>query len=107
MPRPQLNDDGVTVTLDLHGATVDEAVALALRTFHLAQRRGRATLKLIHGASTSAPGRRTIRSALHALDDAGRFAAATHVRRARGHLVLSLDLTAPRSPQRLRLRDVM
>ena len=53
MPYPRVDDDGQTVTLDLHGAPVDEAVRLARRLVREAARRGRRTVKIVHGQSTS------------------------------------------------------
>lgn len=108
MTTPQLEDDGHVVTLDLHGATVDEAVDLTYRTLRLAEERGRTRLKLIHGSSTTQGGAtRTIKRALHDLLDQGELGAhATNVIRSQNTLVLALDLTATGDPTRIRLRDV-
>jgi len=104
---PRLEDDGSTVTLDLHGATVDEAVDLAYQTLRLAEDRGRRQLKLIHGSSTTAPGRRTIKSELRRLLDDGPLGRqATSVLRRRDFVLLSLDVTAARDPTRIQLQDV-
>ncbi len=65
MPHPRLDDDGQSVTLDLHGVRVDEAVDLAAALVVEAARRGRSTVRLIHGTSTDDLGvERTIKSAL-------------------------------------------
>ena len=71
MPRPRLIDDGSTVTLDLHGVTVEEALRLVRATANLATARGRSALRVIHGASTSDPRtrNRTIKHAIHDLLD--------------------------------------
>lgn len=107
MAQPQLDDDGTYVTLDLHGTTVDEAVALTYRTLRLAEDRGRKRLKLIHGSSTSRSGGRTIKRELHRLLDEGDLGVhATNVVRSRNHLVLSLDLTAATDPTPIRLEEV-
>ena len=107
MGTPQLDDDGRIVTLDLHGATVDEAVTLTVRTLRLAEERGRSRLKLIHGSSTTGDGRRTIKSALHDLLDRGELGAhATNVIRSQNTLVLALDLTASPDATPIQLRDV-
>ncbi len=106
---PALSDDGQRVTLDLHGCTVDEALDLAERTLRAAQRRGRQRVRLVHGASTSdARARnRTIKHALYDALDHGTLAHdTTSAWRAEGHLLLSLDVTAPSDPRPLRLRDV-
>lgn len=109
MPTPHLDDDGTSVTLDLHGATVDEAVAMSLRAVRLAAARGRMRVTLIHGASTTrqSPHRRTIKRALHNLLDDGAFRPhATEGWRAAGHLVLSLDITTASDSTPIQLADV-
>ena len=107
MPSPSVRDDGTTVTLDLHGLTVDDAIDVAYATLRLAQDRGRAQLKVIHGQSTSRGGRRTIKSELHTLLNRGALGSnGANVIRRSGHFVLSLDLTARRRARRIRLQDV-
>jgi hypothetical protein len=108
MGSPQIDDDGTVVTLDLHGATVNEAIDLTYRTLRLAEERGRTRLKLIHGSSTTGDGNhRTIKSALHDLLDRGELGShATNVIRSKNSLVLALDLTATQDPTPIRLRDV-
>lgn len=107
MATPQLDDDGSIVTLDLHGATVDEAIDLTYRTLRMAEDRGRTRLKLIHGSSTTGNSRRTIKSALHNLLDRGKLGRrATNVIRSQNSLVLALDLTAKTDPTPIELRDV-
>lgn len=108
MPTPSLKDDGSSVTLDLHGMTVDEAIDLTFHTLYLAEERGRTQLKLIHGSSTSRGGsRRTIKRALYELIDEGSLGThATDIWRARDYVVLTLDLTAARNPTPIRLSDV-
>ena len=90
---PRLDDDGQTVTLDLHGARVDEAERLALAAVVEAARRGRQTLRLVHGHSTTDRWgeARTIKTVLHRLVDEGTFG--RHVAscvRGEGHLLLGL-----------------
>ena len=108
MGTPQLDDDGSVVTLDLHGATVDEAIDMTYRTLRMAEDRGRSRLKLIHGSSTTVGrGKRTIKSALHDLLDRGELGShATNVIRSQNSLVLALDLTASSDPTPIQLRDV-
>lgn len=108
MGTPQLDDDGTVVTLDLHGATVDEAIDMTYRTLRLAEDRGRTRLKLIHGSSTTAAGEtRTIKSALYDLLDRGELGVhATNIIRSQNTLVLALDLTATTDATPIRLRDV-
>jgi hypothetical protein len=107
MPTPQLDDDGRIVTLDLHGATVDEAIDMTYRTLRLAEQRGRTRLKIVHGSSTTGGPGRTIKSALHNLLDRGELGThATNVIRSKNSLVLALDLTASSDSTPIRLRDV-
>lgn len=104
---PRLDDDGSMVTLDLHGASVEEAINMTYAVLRLAEDRGRRQIKLIHGSSTTAPGRRTIKSELRSLLDNGPLAGrATNVLRSRDYVVLSLDLTASPDPTRIQLHEV-
>ena len=110
MPFPRLDDDGRTITLDVHGVTVEEAMRLVRATIRKAARRGRARVRVIHGSSTSSKRyrNRTIRHALHDLLDAGALAPhVTSAWRAEDYLLLSLDATAASDPARLTLRDVL
>lgn len=104
----RLDDDGTTVTLDLHGLTVDEALAVTRRTLDLAESRGRATLKVIHGHSTSGvPGRQTIKTALYdALDHGFLQRYQTNHHRTQGTLILSLGLGQTPQTARIRSTDV-
>lgn len=108
MAAPQLEDDGSTVTLDLHGVSVEEAINLTYSTLRLAEDRGRNRLTVIHGSSTTqGPDDRTIKSALHDLLDRGDLALhATSVLRSKDTLTLVLDLTATSDPTPIHLRDV-
>lgn len=108
MGTPQLDDDGHVVTLDLHGATVNDAIDMTYRALRLAEDRGRSRLKLIHGSSTTGRGPgRTIKSALHDLLDRGELGRhATNVIRSQDTLVLALDLTAASDPTPIQLGDV-
>ncbi len=65
----RLVDDGLKVTIDLHGYPVDESVAIVMRTIKLASIRGRSTVQVIHGSSTSDYDQtnRTIKSELHSM----------------------------------------
>ncbi len=69
MKHPHLADDGSTIELDLHGARVDEAIDLVQRAVLMASERGRSTLRVIHGSSTSDPRERN-RTIKHAILDA-------------------------------------
>lgn len=110
MARPRLDDDGHAVTLDLHGATVAEAERLALAAAVEAARRGRSTLRLVHGHSTTGAlgGDRTIKAVLHDLLDRGAFH--PHVVqsvRGEGHLLLGLAPSPRPVAGRIRLLDLL
>lgn len=108
MPGPRLHDDGQTVTLDLHGLRVDEAAALARRTVEEAARRGRGTVRLVHGSSTSAASRhrRTIKHVLAELVERGDLPGVTSAFATGDALLLSLSHSADADGARIQLRDV-
>lgn len=107
MPRPRLTDDGRQVTLDLHGARVDEAVRLAEVVVEEAARRGRSSVRLVHGTSTADRGaERTIKSALLRLLDEGAFPEATSSFPTDGALLLGLSPVSPSDPSRISLADL-
>ncbi len=70
----RIEDDGQRVVVDLHGLRIERALEVADAAVIEAARRGRSTLRLVHGASSYERGdAHTIRSELeHAVDD-GRF----------------------------------
>ena len=110
MSLPRLQDDGHTVTLDLHGVRVDEAERFILRTAALAAGRGRHRLTVIHGASTSSElyRNRTIRHRLYDLLDAGDLDAwVTSELRLDGSTLLGLDGARASDPTPLTPRDIM
>lgn len=107
---PRLTDTGRVVTLDLHGATVDEGVGMARRAVRLAAERGRSSVRIVHGASTSSRAyrNRTLKHALHRLADDGDWPArVTSALRRDGEIVLGLPLSAPPDPARIALADVL
>ncbi len=109
MSLPRLQDDGHTVTLDLHGVRVDEAERFIRRAAALAADRGRHRLTVIHGASTSSElyRNRTIRHRLYdLLDDGALDVWVTSELRLDGSALLGLDTARPSDPRRLTLRDI-
>ena len=109
MRRPTISDTGSAVTLDLHGARVHEAEDLVLRVAELAARRGRSTLRVVYGASTTDRdgANRTVKTAVLALLDAGElddWVASEHV--AEGHALFGLTLSGASDPRRITLADV-
>lgn len=113
-PRvPRLDDDGHAVTLDLHGARVDEAERLARAVVAEAARRGRGTLRIVHGHSTTAAdgggplgGSRTIKTALLNGLDRGAFGSdVVSALRSEGHVLLGLAPAPRPAAGRLRLGD--
>ena len=108
MPGPRLDDDGQSVTLDLHGVRVAEAVDLAAALVVEAARRGRQTVRLVHGASTTdAGGERTIKTALaRALADGDYDRHVSSSFALDGMLVLGIAPSPSPRPGRLRLADL-
>lgn len=106
---PSLSDDGRSVRLDLHGARIEDAERLLLSAARLAADRGRSTLTIVHGASTSSTlyRNRTIRHALYDLIDDGHLDDwITGEVRLEGSTVLSLPVDAHTKPERISLRDL-
>jgi len=106
---PKLEDDGETVTLDLHGANVEEAEQLAIRLIKEASLRGRSRVRLIHGSSSSSRLylNRTIKHMLHALLDTGRMDDwVTGDHRGEAVLTLSLELTPQTDNRRISLLEL-
>jgi hypothetical protein len=105
---PRLSDDGSIVTLDLHGARVEEALTLVRRTVDTARARGRSAVRVVHGTSTSdsLARNRTIKHALlDLLDDSG-LPGITDTVRFESETLLSLPLAATRNSSPLRLLDL-
>ncbi|MEM6782385.1 MAG: Smr/MutS family protein [Bacteroidota bacterium] len=102
----RLSDDGTTVTLDLHRVRVGDAEALIRRTVALASERGRASVRVIHGSSTSNGQRRTIKGVVHNVLDQGMLAAVTGDFRAQDYALLSLGIRTRLDTRRLTLNDV-
>jgi len=105
---PRLDDDGHAVTLDLHGARVDDAERLVRAVVREAARRGRTVLRVVHGHSTTDPagGSRTIKTMLLGLLDGGALAPdVTSALRSEGHVLLGLAPSMRPAPGRLRLAD--
>ncbi|MGB3544294.1 Smr/MutS family protein [Rubrivirga sp.] len=108
MPTPTLDDDGTTVTLDLHGATVDDALRLTDAAIVEAARHGRTTIRVIHGASTTDAGaHRTIKTALlDALEDGEYDRHVTTDVRMEGMMILGLAPAPSPARDRMRLSDL-
>lgn len=107
MKQPSLTDDGTAVELDLHGAYVDEAINLVRRVVSLASERGRSTLRVVHGSSTSDPlaRNRTIKHVLLDALDRGMRGVASHYEM-EDVTLLSLDSSSHRNPTPITLLDV-
>ena len=71
----RLMDNGRRPVLDLHGCTVEQALALTRALIVEAAKRGRDSIELVHGSSTSDAEDHlpTIRSALRELIGSGRM----------------------------------
>ncbi|NNE47660.1 MAG: Smr/MutS family protein [Rhodothermales bacterium] len=109
MPYPSVSDDGQTIELDLHGASVQIAEDMILATIPLAANRGRSVVRVIHGVSTSETfdDRSTIKSALLALLEQGtmdRYVTDWIV--LEGSTLVSLNVTGQRDSTRILIRDI-
>lgn len=105
----RLDDDGHTLTLDLHGETVDSAERLIRQALRLAAERGRNRLTVVHGVSTSDSRYRnhTIRHRLYDLLDDGALPHVTDAFRLEGQCLLGLAPALKRDPARITLRDLV
>jgi hypothetical protein len=109
VPRPRLDDDGQTLTLDLHGATVDEALRTIDAAIIQAARYGRASVRVVHGLSTSEvdSDRITIMRAFH--DELAEGVYNTHVTssvRLEGSTLLGIAPSPSPIAGRVRLADL-
>lgn len=107
--RPTLSDTGSAVTLDLHGARIHEAEDLVLSAARLAASRGRSTLRVVYGASTTDRdhSNRTVKTAVLAMVDAGDldgWIASEHI--SEGHATFGLALTGANDSRRIALADL-
>jgi DNA-nicking Smr family endonuclease len=109
MPYPRVSDDGQTIELDLHGASVQMAQDMILAIIPLAANRGRSVVRIIHGVSTSETfdDRSTIKSTLLALLEQGtldRYVPDWIV--LEGSTVVSLNVTGRRDSTRILIHDI-
>ena len=107
--RPHLDDNGQSVTLDLHGVRVGEALRLSHAAAIEAARHGRSTVRLIHGSSTTGPlgGDLTIKSELYRALDGGAFDPhVTTTFKHEGTLILGLAPSPSPVQGRLRLSEL-
>lgn len=104
----RLQDDGVRPELDLHGCSVNEALRLARQLILESVRRGRDSVRIIHGKSTTTPNKRTIKSALTELIDSEQlFVHVCGVAKSEGHMLIALRKRGNRHvPGRMVLRDI-
>ena len=106
----RLVDDGHRPELDLHGCSVDEAMALVRALITKAVGHGRNSVRIIHGASTSgtAQTRPTIKRALHRLLDSGELQLhiAGNWKESAYTIVALRHSSGPKHNRRLTLRDL-
>ncbi len=110
MPFPTVSDDGRTVELDLHGASLIEADRVARRCIDLCAERGRSTLRIIHGVSSSEGDahRRTIKSILHELvEELSTGDTITGHYTYEGSLMLSFDQSTSVLPTRITINELV
>ena len=108
MKTPSVRDDGQRVSLDLHGATIRNAIILLRRTLMVSAARGRSTVRVIHGYSTSVnPRVRTsIRDELNRLLDEGSLSEVQNYFRLDGATILSLRLCNDVDRRPITIRDI-
>lgn len=107
--RPTLKDQGHVVVLDVHGATVDEALQLIRGTLYLAQERGRGSVRVVHGGSTSdgAGLKRTIKNSVnHCLERGEWDHLISGYQSHYGSTTLYLMLGNNTDHRKIRLRDI-
>ena len=104
----RLVDNGVRPELDLHGCTVNQAMQLTRQLIIESVRRGRDSVRLIHGRSTTAPGRHTIKSALTDLMENQELPMyVSSVYKSDGHMIVALRRRGSiHAPGRISLRDL-
>ena len=104
----KLQDDGTTVTLDVHGASVSEAENVIRTTTRIAAARGRSSLRVIHGASTSGGSYRnkTIKNVLEELLNRGSIPNVTDHIQMDGVTLISLRASGKRDSRKISLFDV-
>ena len=106
---PHISDDGRAVTLDLHGARVDDAERMIRDAVRLAAVRGRDRLTIVHGASTSSAlyRNRTVRHTLYdLLDDGALDEWVTDEVRFEGSTLLGLAASGRSDARRITLADL-
>ena len=112
MSRPKdLRDDGSIVTVDVHGCTVQDALAIIRRSVQQAHRRGRSRLDVVHGFSTSDRFgyERSIKNEFRKRLDAGEYRAwvsGSYEDASGGRTSLALNLGSRPDPTRLKAGDV-
>lgn len=108
MRRPAIRDLGQTVELDLHGTSVRDAIILLRRTLMVCAARGRTSVKVIHGYSTSVRPRAnaTIRDMLYELLDEGSLTDVQNHYRFEGSTILLLGHAGTADRRRITMRDI-
>ena len=109
-PR-RFQDDGTSVTVDLHGCTVPDAMQILRRTLQKAADAGRAKVVAIHGTSTTdQPDAPTIKAALARALDAGsldEWVTGAQWSGLGGECTLWLPIGTPSRPARINVREVV
>ena len=108
MRQPTVRDNGQQVELDLHGATISRAKSLIRSAVIICADRGRSTLKIIHGYSTSVDPRKTtsIRDELYIMLEAGDLTDVVGDHRFEGSTILSLGMGSIPIRRRITLGDI-
>jgi hypothetical protein len=104
----RLSDSGTSVTLDLHGTPLAGARRLVAATVRAAASRGRASVRVIHGSSTSDPLARnaTIKHELEQMLERGALPEVTGWVQFGDVTTLSLPISASIDPRPVTAREV-
>jgi len=108
----RFDDNGVDVTVDLHGCSVADAVRIIRRTVQQASGRGRARVVVIHGRSGAGESamRRTIKDELERMigeGDLARWISHSTQDTAGGRTTLWMPIGPKRNATPIKVRDVV
>lgn len=106
---PRILDEDGRLEVDLHGLTVDDALDWSARLVREAARRGRSSIRLIHGTSTTATRSevRTIKTALQDWLSARRPEAVSSVWLEDASCLLGLRRWGSPDPRPIRILDLL
>ena len=104
----RIRDNGTTVTLDLHGLSVDHALEVFDTAIQLSLERCRSSIKVIHGSSTSSSlySNRTIKNELASTIEGHWASIVSSVFAMEDSVTIALPVSAPTNQKRITVSDV-